>query len=925
MRLLFGVVLFVFSLLPGICFSQTGVLVLKDSVTEFYVSQYAEILPDRDNSLGIEDIVASFSDKFVPISSAGDYKSSDIKAYWLRLRIANKFPRKLEQLLEVDGIDYVTLYLPQEKADFMRKQGGTLYGLHEREVFIGRVPHIPFSVEAGEETMIYLHLQFETPFNLQNKAYLNTIENIRIKNAPTSIAVYQQTRYYQGFYIGAVIVIALYNLFLFLFVREKSYLFYVLFVVTSGLSNFVLEGFALEFFWDKTPSFDRPVYYNLFSLSWFFFIQFTIEFLNLKTKSKRWADALRGLAYIQLLFVIITSVFGYWNLYIQISLSILTIVLILALNVWFVFRGYRPAKYFLLANVFFLAGQTVLILIIWDILPENPLVLHAEEIGEILQALLFSVALADKINLMQSELNKKIQEQADMRRKQEEERQKAVEDQKRALEMEVKRRTAEITAINNELLEQKEEILQQRDYIESKNIELEKQAYEIMQSKEDLNKAFNDIMLLSDIGKMITASLDAPKIIATVYDNIKLIMDVTAFMVGLYDPKEGVLHFEEFLLNGEKREPILIGLDEDDRISIWCLKNRKTVFSNDITNDFTKFMKSLRQGVLENRNSVIFVPLETEHKLIGVLSVQSEAKNAYKDRDVKILETLAAYMAIALDNSGAYADLEEAHTEIERKNIILTDSLRYAQDIQEVILPTSEKLSNRFSEHFEIYMPKDYVSGDFYWEKELDSKTYLAVADCTGHGVPGAFMSIIGTSLLNEIIGDLKKYDELGVALEDLHLAVQKALKQDVENSPTNDGMDIALCLIEPLSDGKSKLSFSGAKRPIYYTVGDKLLEVKGTRRSIGGRLKKRSELATFVTETVILEKNSVLYMFTDGFPDQPNPSKQKLGSHNLKSFVEKIMHLPLKDQERELLNLLISHMDGEAQRDDITFLAVKV
>jgi serine phosphatase RsbU (regulator of sigma subunit) len=319
------------------------------------------------------------------------------------------------------------------------------------------------------------------------------------------------------------------------------------------------------------------------------------------------------------------------------------------------------------------------------------------------------------------------------------------------------------------------------------------------------------------------------------------------------------------------------------------------------------------------------VPLETEHKLLGVMSVQSESRNAYKDRDVKILETLAAYVAIALDNSGAYADLEDAHTEIEHKNVILTDSLRYAQDIQEVILPTAEKLSARFREHFEIYMPKDYVSGDFYWAKELDNKTYLAVADCTGHGVPGAFMSIIGTSLLNEIVGDLKKYDDLASVLEGLHLAIQRALKQDIENSPNNDGMDIAVCLIEPIADGTSKLTFSGAKRPLYYTYNNVLYEVKGTRRSIGGRNKKRSSLPDFDTESYILKPNSTIYLFTDGFSDQPNPHKIKLGSHHLKRFIESIIHLPLKEQERELLNYLISHMDGEAQRDDITFLAVKV
>ncbi|WP_338761110.1 SpoIIE family protein phosphatase [Bernardetia sp. ABR2-2B] len=264
-------------------------------------------------------------------------------------------------------------------------------------------------------------------------------------------------------------------------------------------------------------------------------------------------------------------------------------------------------------------------------------------------------------------------------------------------------------------------------------------------------------------------------------------------------------------------------------------------------------------------------------------------------------------------------ETQEKTQEIERSQLQIMDSIRYARQIQDAVLPTEVELNEYFLDSFVIYRPQKVVSGDFYWVYRKKRKTFVAVVDCTGHGVPGAFMSMIGQTLLNKIVGQSKIYDP-AMILEVLHLEIQHALKQN--EGKNDDGMEVAICAIENTDLGK-KVTFAGAHRPLYYVQDGEFLKIKGNNRSIGG--KQKQENHQFITHTIHLQTNDTLYLTTDGFADQNNSDRVKYGTQKLTQFLEQIKEHPFATQKLELTKEFETFKDKETQRDDMTILGLRV
>lgn len=260
---------------------------------------------------------------------------------------------------------------------------------------------------------------------------------------------------------------------------------------------------------------------------------------------------------------------------------------------------------------------------------------------------------------------------------------------------------------------------------------------------------------------------------------------------------------------------------------------------------------------------------------------------------------------------------------IEQKNEHILSSIRYGERIQNAILPLTEKIRSSLPEHFIFYKPRDIVSGDFYWFNKTNGKTVLAVVDCTGHGVPGAFMSMLGNAFLNDIIVEQKILNP-ALILKHLHKEVRFALKQEQETINLRDGMDVCLCVLEKNSHNY-KLEFAGAKRPLYINKKGEteLIEIKGDRISIGGR--QREEERTFTDHEFEIKSGDNLYLATDGFADQQNPRNRRYGSGRLKSLLHKISDLEIGKQQQVLVQELAKHQGKEEQRDDITVVGVKL
>ncbi|MGE0562405.1 MAG: two-component regulator propeller domain-containing protein [Flavobacteriales bacterium] len=265
------------------------------------------------------------------------------------------------------------------------------------------------------------------------------------------------------------------------------------------------------------------------------------------------------------------------------------------------------------------------------------------------------------------------------------------------------------------------------------------------------------------------------------------------------------------------------------------------------------------------------------------------------------------------------SELAEQKKVVEVVNKNITDSINYAKKIQEAILPKPTKLEELKDSVAILYLPKDVVSGDFYWYEKVDNKLIFATADCTGHGVPGAFMSMIGVNNLNQIIVE-NKITSPDKILKELNIAIKKVLKQDDEDSESRDGMDISISCFDL---DKKVISYAGAFRPLLYIRNNELHELKGSRQPIGGSAPIDFEYELSEFEYL---KDDVYYMFSDGFPDQfGGPKGKKFMNKQLKDVFMKIYKKEPITQKELLKQELVKWMGDNEQIDDVLVMCVKI
>lgn len=256
---------------------------------------------------------------------------------------------------------------------------------------------------------------------------------------------------------------------------------------------------------------------------------------------------------------------------------------------------------------------------------------------------------------------------------------------------------------------------------------------------------------------------------------------------------------------------------------------------------------------------------------------------------------------------------------IEEKNRNITDSIQYAQRIQEAILPPIEQIKEVVDDYFILYRPRDIVSGDYYWIAQRDSITIIVAADCTGHGVPGAFMSMLGIAFLNEIVNK-EGITESNKILDRLREQIVLQLHQTGADGESKDGMDVSLYVI---NHDTMKLSFSGAYNPLYIIRNNELSQLKADRMPIGYYLKMDTP---FSIEEYDLQKGDCLYNSSDGYPDQFGGDKgRKFMTKNFKALLLDIHKKPMAEQ-RDILDKRIDEWRGDIEQiDDIIVIGVKI
>lgn len=260
---------------------------------------------------------------------------------------------------------------------------------------------------------------------------------------------------------------------------------------------------------------------------------------------------------------------------------------------------------------------------------------------------------------------------------------------------------------------------------------------------------------------------------------------------------------------------------------------------------------------------------------------------------------------------------------IENKNRDITDSINYAQRIQASILPPIKRLHETFSGSFVLYQPRDIVSGDFYWYDRIwDDKFVIVCADSTGHGVPGAFMSMIGTTLIKDICSrpGVRSPSEI---LKTLDSEIMSALNQNVEAEKSNDGMDI---IVAELNLRTKYLRVASAMRPMIIYQGGEQVYIKGSRNSVGGHYDKEAEQKDFRDEGFQLASGDIIYMFSDGYPDQfGGPLGKKFKMVRLKNLLRDIHDKPMEDQYNYVKSNFNLWKEDLEQVDDVLFMGLKV
>lgn len=677
---------------------------LERDVTSVELGKFICILEDSSKKLSIEEVVSrkntsGFKSSRESNPSFGITES----AYWVHFKIKNNLPGHENWLLQGPSImDKMDVYFSGDGVNFKRKTGGWLTPILSRDYENRKVLfQLPLD-EYPDNFEVYI--RFETQ---RQMAFPMTLWS--------SDAFSQSDRmemYVMGIYFGILLVMVFYNTFIFFSLKDKSYLYYVLYITCFGLAQFFEHGFAIEFFGDWIAPYSKHIHLFLNTLTLIVAINFSRKFLNSGKQTPKLDKLLVGfmmVACIILTFISIDKIS--WALLFGNFLIICSIITLLAVSFVCLKNGYRPVRYFLIGWFALMCGIVLYILKTLGVAPYNFFTVYSMQIASAFEVVLFSLALADRIN-------------------------------------EIKR--------------------EQEEY------------------KDNLNK-------------------------------------------------------------------------------------------------------ELEFKVIERTHEIVF---------------QKEI--------------------------------------IEQKNKDITDSINYAQRIQQAILPLKEDVWKTLPESFILYSPRDIVSGDFYWYSEIGKDTVSGIAergphvmvaacDCTGHGVPGAFMSMIGTSQLHKIINE-KGITVPGLILNELNEGVRQALKQDKEDAENRDGMDIALCSISftpVLSSSPEErpvvatLQYAGAFRPLFLVRDGILQEVKADKFPIGGHQGEASK--KFTNHTIPVYKDDTIYIFTDGYIDQfGGDDGRKFMTKRFKEELLKIQPFTMSEQEKVLKNKIDIWMDQREQVDDILIIGIR-
>lgn len=857
LHLIFPLFLFVLAL-PAV--AQQEVLTVSDESGEYQIGTHLSYLEDSLRKFTIYDIASGRYDHlFKRVESANANLGFSNSAYWLRLDVDNQSTRQENFFLEINYplLDSIEIYF-DELDEWLVKKSGDFYPFSKREVK-NRNFVFPLNIPTWETKTFYMRLSADgSPLRLPMTLW-DTIKFSEYNH---------HTQFIFGIIYGIIILIILENIYIFLSIRDYTYLYYVFAMLSSFFLITILNGHAFEYLWPENVWMQNHILpVVMFSLC-FWAAVFCRDFLEMKEYSKFLDKALWGFALVAVVLMLPSVFLPYY-----ITSGIVAIIgFFEGMTLFFastlaIFKGNISARYFLAGFSCYAAGLVVVGLKNFGFLPLNFYTDYSIHIGAALQVTLLSFALGAKLK--------------DFKRKNYHVQQEALKLQKEI----------------NEQLEEK--VAERTQEIQDKAFELE--------------SSYRNVSVLSRIGQELTATLSIDDIFNRLYSYVNDLMDATIFGVDIYYPDKDIIEYKLNIERNQRLPSEIVPMTDEDNFSVWAIKNRKEIFVNDIDAEYSKYVAHYTPSIVEGEKpvSMIYIPLTVEEKILGVMTVQSFEKEAYTAQHLEIMRTLASYTSIALDNAAAY-------NEIETSNLKITQSIRYAKRIQDAILPDQELIKKHFEEYFVMYHPRDIVSGDFYWFAEMGDLLILVVVDCTGHGVPGAFMTMMGNDLLNQIIIE-NEITSPEYIISELDKKVIKNL--DSSQEKRNDGMDIAIAVID---SNKKEIHFSGAKLPLYLVHKGVLEQFKGNIFPVGSQQFKNTK--NYEKRIIPYAEGDMLYLFSDGFQDQfGGEKKSKYTIKRFRHFLSEMHEMSMNEQKEMLEKELTYWQNGSKQTDDILVLGLKL
>lgn len=830
--------------------------------TSYVIGNKIAYLQDKSNRLSLGEVI-QLSDKFIPSTSQKLNLGFSPSTYWVRFRIRNKGETgKAYWLANLNYplLDYVTFYYRNKAGEWQKMLNGDNYPIDRRKPQT-RTLVFPLRYLPTNQIQTY-YLQIKTSGSFQIPLLLQTNENFYQGEVLTEV--------YYGILAGILLLLIVNNVFWGIAFRHQMYFWYILHVIGALFGFTTLSGHAFYYVWGKLAGFNEPamIIFNGFIL------------IGLPLFTRSFLDVTRPWIKLLLYFFVCAGVlccllafmanYGFMMQLIILLQSLLILTLLMVSILSWVDKKMSAGLMVLSYLIFLIGGFSVFARYIgW--LPTIFLTVHGSEVATLIEIVITSMALSDRYRRVQRQ-DRKEKELA----------------QQEALRIE---REAK------ENLEQK---------VQERTLELRHKNEKIEAQRNQLSSSLKNMQLLSNAGKDIYQSLSMDEIITNIFEHIRDLVRVDVFFVGIFNEQSQELEFSGRRSDGTYLTPFSHTLDREELMGVWTYKCQRSLLIHDFQEQYSEIIPDASPSWIEDSpKSAVYFPLWVRNKVTGVFAIHSYEPQSYNAYSFNILSNLTNYISSAFENAKAYEKINQAKEAIVTQNAYITEGINNARRIQNAILPNIEQIKKSFPEFFVLYKPVDIVSGDFYWYGEVGHQVIIAAVDCTGHGVSAAFMSMVGHSLLNQIVYIENISDPAAILLA-LHRGVLKTFRQ--KENESNKGMEMVICVI----DKKQKiLIYAGACNPIVYIQHKKLYQVKGDKMAIGGEQTQK----VFTRHVINLDIPICLYMFSDGYRDQfGGPRGKKFMSTQFKNLLFEHHDKPMEKQKIILEETLDAWMSEPMQ-----------